>query len=479
MNIVTIWTDMNGRNRIGLLVGVLLILVFLVAAVIWLLQDRYAVLFSDLQPGDAAGVVEELERMKVDYQLAEGGTQILVPEDSVHETRIKLMGSGLPLSGGIGFEIFDNSDFGMTEFAQRINFQRALQGELTRTIMSLKEVKFARVHLVMPEDGLFKRENAAPSASVTLFLRRGNTPPDEQILGIQRLVSAAVPGLKAAQVTVTDQNGITLSRQIAEEHGIEAVSARLQQKKAVEQYLAAKAQEVLSRAFDSDQAMVSVDATLDFSATTTTRESVLSPEGSTGTGILRRRESKFGAGSAGKSDEASVTTEVEYQLGRSVAQIVETPGRIMRLSVGVLVPDTVSPERREQIKELVAVAVGLDMARGDAVAVYPLDSVVSQMHEQQPGASPDHPMNDMQAGNGGMQSGLSEFVARHSLLIGLIAAVVLCGLLVLLSKALAGLRRPGSGKRALSPQERDRILLKLQQWLETEPEPAGRNEAGS
>src|SRR5690242_20268774 len=107
MNIISIWNDMSGRNRVGLVVGVALILVFLLVACIWLLQDRYAVLFSDLQPGDAASVVEELERMKVDYKLAEGGTQILVPEDSVHQTRIKLMGSGRPLSGGVGFEIFD------------------------------------------------------------------------------------------------------------------------------------------------------------------------------------------------------------------------------------------------------------------------------------------------------------------------------------------------------------------------------------
>jgi flagellar M-ring protein FliF len=472
VNIISAWNDMGGRNRTGLAAGVALILVFLVAASIWLLQERYAVLFADLQPGDAASVVEELERMKVEYKLAEGGTQILVPEDSVHETRIKLLGSGLPLSGGIGFEIFDNSDFGMTEFAQRINYQRALQGELTRTIMSLKEVKYARVHLVLPEDRLFKRENVEPSASVTLFLQRGNTPGDEQILGIQRLVSAAVSGLKASQVTVTDQNGITLSRQVAEEQGIEAVSARLQQKKAVEQYLAGKMMEVLRRAFDSDQVMVSVDATLDFSETKTTRESVLSPDGSAGTGILRRRESKFGAGSAGKSEEGSVTTEVEYQLGRSVAQIVETPGRVLRLNVAVLVPDTVTPQRQEQITELVSVAVGLDKSRGDAVAVYPLDSVVSRLTESQPDTAAE-PYAAEGAGTDDAGRHWQGLTDSHYLPIILAAAVLLAGLFLLLRST--GNRN--TQQRVLSAEERDRILLNLKQWLETEP--VERNEAGS
>jgi flagellar M-ring protein FliF len=283
-----------------------------------------------------------------------------------------------------------------------------------------------------------------------------------------------VPGLKASQVTVTDQSGVTLSRQVAETQGMEAVSARLQQKKAVEQYLVGKMMEVLRKAFDPDQVMVSVDATLDFSETKTTRESVLPAEGAPADGVLRRRESKFGT-DAGPHDEGSVTTEVEYQLGRSVAEIVETPGRILRLNVAVLVPDTLTVERRERIKELVSVAAGLDSARGDAVAIYPLDSVVTRMTESQ-AAAPDaaeygEPAIPAHGGNG-----WPDLLARHVTLV--VAALVLLVLLLIFGLRLSGLRRV-SVKSSLSPQERDRILLQLQQWLETEPSTSERKEAGA
>ena len=140
---------MSGLVRLPLIAGIVLILSLTVGAFIWLSSEKHEVLFTELESRDAANVVAELERMKVDYSLANDGTQILVPESSVHEVRLKLMDSGVPLVGGVGFEIFDDSDFGMTDFVQRINYQRALEGELTRTVMSLKEVKYARVHLVL------------------------------------------------------------------------------------------------------------------------------------------------------------------------------------------------------------------------------------------------------------------------------------------------------------------------------------------
>lgn len=487
MNMVSVWNDMSGRRRIGFFVGVVIVLAFMVLGMIWLMRDRFAVLFTDLQPRDAAGIVSQLERLKVDYKLEDGGSRILVPENSVHEVRLKLMGSGMPISGGVGFEIFDNSDFGMTEFAQRINFQRALQGELTRTIMSLKEVKYARVHLVMPEGDLFEKKGSEPSASVTLFLQNGDRPSGQQIEGIQRLVAAAVSGLNASQVTVTDQNGLTLSRQVAEDEGVEAVSLRLQQKKAVEQYLAEKAMDMLGRVFDSQKVLVSVDAALDFSQVKTTKESVL-PLGDGSSGVVRRRESKFG-GDGAKSADDNVTTEVEYQLGKSVAQIEEMPGRITRLSVGVLVPDTVDEEQRKKISELVAVAVGVDGKRGDTIGVYPLGTVMSKVLPKDAEASPataererQQLMTESQSPGviGPENPGMLEFLEEHFVLAGVAAATLLLIFFLLITRLSAGKGNTNEARHGLSVQERDQILQKLSDWLEAEQSVADeRNEVKS
>lgn len=368
------WKSLGRGARVSLIAGITIIVAFAVFAFWWLASEEYQVLFADLEPSDAAKVLKTLEEMKVDYRLAAGGTQIQVPESSVHEVRLKVMGSGVPLVGGAGFEIFNDSDFGMTEFSQRINYQRALEGELTRTIVSLKEVKYARVHLVMPDRGLFKQNDSFPSASVTLFLHPGNGPLARQIMGIQRLVAAAVPMLKPSQVTVTDQNGLTLSQQLSAQEGVATAAGRLQQKQAAEEYLMAKANEVVIRHFGARQALVSIDVELDCSQVKRTRENVLPLSDQKGAGVVRRRETRKDVGTASKERQGNITTEVEYRLGRDIEQIVETPGRILRLSVGIMVPSTVPEQQLEGIRELVKMAVGFDSSRGDSIAIYAMSN---------------------------------------------------------------------------------------------------------
>src|SRR5262249_10524727 len=193
-----------------------------------------------------------------------------------HKTRLKVLGGkAAPLKGTVGFEIFNNSDFGMTEFAQKINYQRALQGELARTIMSIEEVKHARVHLAFPEGGLLKKNAAQPKASVTLALRGDGHLRSEQIVGIQRLVAASVPEMDPHAVTVLDQQGVALSRVADERDDAGGISGRLELKKSTEVYLAKKAIEVLDRTFGPGQAIVSVDVTLSQDQVKTTREDVI------------------------------------------------------------------------------------------------------------------------------------------------------------------------------------------------------------
>jgi flagellar M-ring protein FliF len=145
------WAQLGAGARVGLLCGIAVILAATIGVAAWLWRVDYQVLFADLQPQDTAVMVAELDRMKVPYKIGSDGNTILVDGAVVHSTRLKLMGKDLPLHGTAGFELFNNADFGMTEFAQKINYQRALQGELTRTIMSLSEVRDARVHLALPE----------------------------------------------------------------------------------------------------------------------------------------------------------------------------------------------------------------------------------------------------------------------------------------------------------------------------------------
>ena len=139
------------------MLGVLLIIAAFVTLGTWLLRTDYQVLFADLAPQDASTMVSELEKLKTPYRLSNGGNTILVPADIVHKTRLKLVGKDLPLRGAVGFELFNDSEVGMTEFAQKVNYQRALQGELTRTILAIEDVLSARVHLVLSEQGLFKK----------------------------------------------------------------------------------------------------------------------------------------------------------------------------------------------------------------------------------------------------------------------------------------------------------------------------------
>lgn len=171
------------------------------------LQTPYQPLFTGLKPVDAATIVAELDRKKVPYRLSEGGAVILVPQDRVDATRLSIMTEELPLKGTVGFELFNKADMGLTDFAQKINYQRALQGELERTIMSLDGVASARVHVSLGEDRLFRDDQVPPKASVTVRMAKGLDLDTRTVLGIQRLISAAVSRLETANVVVLNEEG--------------------------------------------------------------------------------------------------------------------------------------------------------------------------------------------------------------------------------------------------------------------------------
>ena len=389
-NLRAFWNELDSRGRIGVAGGLLLIVVIVAAFVWWSLQRDYQVLFKDMAQRDAAAVVAELKRLKVPYRLDAEGTSVRVPADSVHETRLALMGRGVPLSGGVGFELFDHNDLSTTEYAQKVNYQRALQGELARTIMSIEGVKLARVHLVLAESGLFKRDKSKSKASVSVLLQPGASLGESQILGIQRLVGAATPGMEPQAVTVVDQRGVTLS--VAAE-GTPAAAGQLRTKKEVEEYLTRKVAEVLDRSFGPGQAIVSIDVALNADEIRLTKQEVIPASGggaqqAAGVVVHRRegvqRQTRPASGSlkVADGDPASAredgqfnsTLETSYEVSRRVEQIVTSPGSIRRISVGIVLPRSVGHEVAGQIEKLVTMAAGLEIEnRGDAISVHSLD----------------------------------------------------------------------------------------------------------
>lgn len=203
---------MPASRQIALVLGTLVILIFVLGSAYFVfLRQPDAVLFSNLRTMDAATIVAELDKKKVPYHLADGGTTILVAADKVDATRLSILSQDLPLKGAVGFELFNKSDIGLTEFAQKINYQRALQGELARTIMAIDAIDTARVHLSLPEPTIFRDDKRPPKASIALTLKPGNQLSSGAVIGIQRLVAAAVPDLDLANVVVVDGEGQVIS----------------------------------------------------------------------------------------------------------------------------------------------------------------------------------------------------------------------------------------------------------------------------
>lgn len=379
--------------------GIAVIVIATALCIWWVLRDTDVVLFDGLDQAQLNAVSTDLDRTGIPHRVDRQSGAISVAPDSVPQARIAIMSSGNAFRESAGFELFNNSDFGMTEFAQRINYQRAVEGELARTIGSLGEIKYARVHLVLPEHGLFRAQKQQPRASVTVFAEQGVVLDGAQVRGIQRLITSAVPELEEKNVSVMDETGVILSAREADEDAAPS-GGRLAQKQAVERYLADKVRAVLSQAIGAQRFAVSVDVTLELNQRTTTTERVL--EASGGSGIKRIKESsRTGNGDQSGEDRQK---EVEYDLGREVDQVVQGAGGIRRVQVGVIIDQDVGPVDLEALQAVIASAVGADADRGDKIAVIQHGVAVQRALEslQQPVAAaasavrPEQPVSNVE-----------------------------------------------------------------------------------
>ncbi|MDB5793818.1 MAG: fliF, partial [Noviherbaspirillum sp.] len=200
----------NGRNILAM-IGVAAVAALMAGVWMWGQKPQYRVLFSNFSDRDGGAIVASLQQMNVPYQFAEGGGAILVPEDKVHDARLKLASQGLPKGGNVGFELMENQKLGVSQFLEQVNFQRALEGELAKSIQSVGAVQAARVHLALPKNSVFVRDQQKPTASVLLNLHPGRALDPQQVSAIVHLVASSVPELPTANVTVVDQNGTLLS----------------------------------------------------------------------------------------------------------------------------------------------------------------------------------------------------------------------------------------------------------------------------
>lgn len=375
----------------------------------WASQPDYAVLFSDLKQVDSATIVEKLKEKQVKYQIRGDGDIIAVsPPEMVHELRLSLAAEGLPKGGTVGFEIFDNTNFGTTSFVEKLKFVRAIQGELERTISSLDSVSSAKVHITQPEKTVFMKNKIPTTASVMLKLNIGNGLSKEQIRGIVNLVSGSVEGLTPENVTIVDSTGKLLTSQddIKDEFDID--SERLNYQQSLEKAYSNRIEQMLMRVIGPEKVVAKVTAELDFSSSQREEESydpsgkVIRSEKSIEEGVgtsqrggvpgvvsnLTRDTNLLAPQGIGEENSNRAEKVKNYEISKSISKSISPKGKLIRLSVAVLVDGTykviapatdTTPEQKEfvplgedtmqRIESLVKSAVGYDPNRGDVVTV--------------------------------------------------------------------------------------------------------------
>ena len=400
-------------RQVGLLVGLAAAVAIGVGAVLWAQEPTWRQLHADLPLVEQGRVLDALGAAGIDYRLGAGGDAVLVPAEDLYRAQMQLAQQGLPESAPTGYELLDqDTGFGASRRMESARFQRALEGELTRSIESLRNVRTARIHLALPERSVFLRERTPPSASVVLNLHAGRSLTDGQIEGVRHLVAASVPELSSTSVTVLDQNGRLLSP--PEEDAPTAVSGRhLALTRELETTLVDRVEAILSPIVGADGVRAQVAADLDFTRIETTSE-IYDPE-ARGDGYVRservQNRTREGEGpngvpgaltnqppeagvadpdgavdpAAGPADDAATQTlssdvTRNYEIDKRVEHARSAPGRVRRLSVAVVVdqlpatdpeagPQPRTPEELARLEALIREAVGFDAARGDTISV--------------------------------------------------------------------------------------------------------------
>ena len=415
------WASLKLWQKISVIVAALTVLLGLFALVFMTGSTSYTPLYAGLDVNDQASIVDYLKENNIPYRLDPSSSAILMPGDAVYETRLALAQLGLPKGGSSGFEIFDNAPMGMSEFQQRINYTRAIEGELARTISQMSQVENARVSVVIPEQRLFLEQQKPSTASVLLRLRPGTQITAVQVKSIIHLVAHSVDGLDPDAVTVVDTEGRILSDMVSDSmimynhdgtNSVTSVQRELERQH--ERELENKVRAMLEQVYGPGTAVVRVRVDLDFDKRTSSFVEY-SPNPETGVGVPRsnerQEESYTGQGNPVNGNPGTTTnipgyainsTQVqsEYNQTRSTTNYeittrkgdqVVTPGGIRRLSASVLIDDKyneINEERLETLQEVIASSIGFSKERGDSLVVHAMrfstafaDSMAEQMRQ--------------------------------------------------------------------------------------------------
>ena len=424
-----IWKQLGNAQRLSVLSATFVLLAGLGALAFWSSHGEYSLLYGRLSDSEAAKVIAALDDAKVPYKVGAGGSSILVPTEKVHLMRMQLAGRGIPRGDGVGFEIFDKPNFGISDFVQRANYVRAVQGELGRTISQLDEVETARVMVVLPENRLLLDKDKYATASVFVRVRGNSQLQPQSINSIRFLVANSVEGLKPNHVTVIDNLGNVLSENSDNDSLSGLTSTQLASRRNLEQYLGKKAQDMLEKVLGPGQAIVRVSAEINYDTTTKSEEKfdpdgqVLrtqtktdentdaitstssSPAGISANTTAETNTAASAASPLNSTKNKKAVTTVQYEIGKSTSSTMQTAGGIKRLSASVTVASQVegagaerkvvnrSPEEIEKLRRIVASAVGIqiggDNPRGDSITLEELPfndqlaTTVAQEFQQQ------------------------------------------------------------------------------------------------
>ena len=406
------FNQLSQGKKVAALSLVALALASLLVMSLWLKAPDYQLLYANLSQEDAGAIVEKLKNQKIPYEVSNGGRTIRVASDMIHETRLQLAGEGLPEGSDVGLEMFEDAPLGMTDFIQKINFQRALQGELTRTIKTLDAVAQVRVHLVIPKDNLFRKQKPKGKASITLKLKSGKSLSEGQIQGIVHLVSASVGSIEASNVVIVDVNGNLLSGGKEPSEGAMMSTSNFKHKLRVQKELQAKIIKMLEDALGSGKVIAKISTDLDFEQVERTEEifdpdsqvvrsenqisessvGSIPPGGIPGVQALvpSGEDSGSGAGQAAQRNKSNAV--FNYEINKEVRRISKPVGEITKLSVAVMIDGTMAgdpaeyqprtPEEMAKYLQMVQSAVGFDAERGDVVQVENIQFDHSQLDKE-------------------------------------------------------------------------------------------------
>jgi flagellar M-ring protein FliF len=418
-SLVELWKQLGLNQRVSLTVAALAVAGGLVAVVMWSKRPDYQLLYAKMGDKDSASVISYLESQNIPHQVTSGGTAVQVPSDKVYKIRMDLAAKGIPSGEGVGFEIFDKGQFGLSDFVQRTNYLRALQGELGRTISQLQGVKAARVMIVQPENRLLLTEQGVkPTASVFVDMGGGRLEID-QVNAIRHLVANAVQGLMVDQVAVVDNRGRTLSEELKQDPTLGTASSQMRYRQQVEDYLSKKVESMLAAVIGPGNAIVRVSAEIETEATSSTQERY-DPEGQ----VVRSQtvtedtstssESRSASGGVvgvsanvpekaqgaateaarptSSSDQKRTNRTTSYEINRTTTSTTRNPGSVRNLSAAVFIAARTVPgapaaagvapaepqvqkrtaEELADLRQIVVNALGLKPAAGQS-----LDTLVS------------------------------------------------------------------------------------------------------